>query len=195
MKYFETIKCDDYEIYNLQYHINRISNTIGLNINLEEYIYPPNNKLLRCKIIYNKNEIEDIQYYEYDKKNITSFKLIYDDTIVYSKKELNRLNIDKLFDNKDNCDEIIIIKNNLLSDTSKANIAIFLNNEWITPKVPLLNGTTMQRYIDMGTLKQKDITVDMLKQSSKIALLNAMIDFDIISNFTIKDTNDQPIIK
>ena len=89
------------------------------------------------------------------------------------------------------CDEIIIVKNNLICDTSKANIAIFLNKEWLTPKIPLLKGTTMQRYINNGTLKQKDITVDMLKQSSKIALLNAMIDFDIINNFSLKDTNDK----
>jgi 4-amino-4-deoxychorismate lyase len=33
IKYFETIKCDDYEIFNLDYHNKRIANTIGLNIN------------------------------------------------------------------------------------------------------------------------------------------------------------------
>ena len=38
IKYFETIKCDDYEIFNLDYHNKRIANTIGLNLNLQEYI-------------------------------------------------------------------------------------------------------------------------------------------------------------
>jgi 4-amino-4-deoxychorismate lyase len=34
--YFETIKCEDFEIFNLEYHNKRVANTIGLNINLQE---------------------------------------------------------------------------------------------------------------------------------------------------------------
>ena len=49
-KYFETIKCDDYEVFNLSYHTKRIADTIAININLQDYIYPPTNKLIKCKI-------------------------------------------------------------------------------------------------------------------------------------------------
>jgi 4-amino-4-deoxychorismate lyase len=185
-KFFETIKCDDYEIYNLDYHIKRISNTIGLNINLQEYIYPPNAQLLKCKVIYDKDNILDISYNIYNKKEIKNFKLIYSN-LSYNTKMLNRDAIDLLISQKQNNDEIIIIKNNLITDTSIANIAIYYNEEWITPKTPLLKGTTLQRYINNGTIKQKDISIQMLKKASKIALLNAMIDFDIINNYTIKD--------
>ena len=38
IKYFETIRCEDFEIFNLEYHNKRVANTIGLNINLQEYI-------------------------------------------------------------------------------------------------------------------------------------------------------------
>jgi len=184
--YFETIKCNDYEVYNIQYHKKRISRTIGININLEEYIYPPNEKLLKCKVIYNHSGILDIQYDEYYKKNIKSFKLVYDNNINYSKKYLNRDCIDKLKENIKE-DEIIIIKNNLLTDTSIANIAIYYDNRWLTPKEPLLIGTSRNRYIDNNLILQKDISVKMLKESKKIALLNAMIDFDILEDFIIKD--------
>ena len=77
-KYFETIKCDDFEVYNLDYHEKRIARTIGLNINLQDYIYPPSNKLLRCKLIYDENSVLDVQYFEYEKKQINTFKLIYE---------------------------------------------------------------------------------------------------------------------
>ena len=73
IKYFETIKCDDYEIYTLDYHNKRIANTIGLNINLQEYIYPESSELLRCKVIYNKDEILEVQYFAYKKRDINSF--------------------------------------------------------------------------------------------------------------------------
>jgi len=55
--YFETIKCEDYEVHNLEYHKKRIANTIGKNIDIQEYIYPPNKDLLKCKLNYNQDEI------------------------------------------------------------------------------------------------------------------------------------------
>jgi 4-amino-4-deoxychorismate lyase len=184
-QYFETIRCEDQEIYNLHYHKNRIASTIGLNLQIEEYIYPPSNELLKCKLIYDASGILDITYTPYQKKQIRSFKLVYDDTISYSKKSLNRNAIEHLYLQKDNCDEIIIVKNGLITDTSIANIAILYNDVWITPKTPLLNGTTKQRYLDNQFLKEKDITVDMLQESQEIALLNAMIEFDIKTDFAI----------
>ena len=183
-KYFETIKCNDYEIFNLDYHCKRIANTIGLNINLQDYIYPPSNKLLKCKVIYDDCEILDVEYSEYKKREIKTFKLIYDDEISYDKKALHRNEIDALSLKKQSCDEIIIVKNGIVSDTSIANIAVFYQNKWLTSKQCLLKGTTRDRYINESTLVLEDITVEILKGSTKLALLNAMIDFDILKDYS-----------
>ncbi len=183
--YFETIKCKDFEIFNLEYHKKRISNTIGLNISLDEYIYPTSAELLKCKVIYTKNEIIDISYTPYKPRGIKSFKIIEDNNIDYKYKSTNRTNIDKLYEKKKNSDEIVIIKNDLLTDTSIANIAIQLDNIWYTPKTPLLNGTTRQRLIDEGKLKEKDIDLEMVFKAQKLALMNAMIDFKVIDGFSL----------
>ena len=186
IKYFETIKCDDYEIFNLDYHNKRIANTIGLNIDLQEYIYPTSADLLRCKVIYNQYEILDVQCFAYEKREINSFKLVFDDEINYSKKYLNRDTLDKLYEKKDDCDEVIIIKNGVVTDTSIANIAIYYENSWITSKNCLLKGTTRDRLINEKYLIEKDISVKMLKKASKIALMNAMIGFDIKEDYCFK---------
>lgn len=175
--YFETIKCEDYEVFNLNYHKQRISNTIGKDLNLQEYINPPCDDLLRCKVIYDENEILNVEYFPYKKREIESFKIVKDDEISYSKKYLNRENLDKLFEKKGSCDEIIIVKNSIVTDTTIANIAIFYDNLWITSKNPLLKGTTRERLIQNKFLLEKDISLSMLKKSSKIALMNAMIGF------------------
>ena len=184
-EYFETIKCDDYEVFNLDYHCKRISNTIGLNINLSEYIYPPSNKLLKCKVIYNNDGIVDVQFNEYKKREINSFKIIHNDNINYSKKFLNRNNLNILFNQRENNDEIIIIKDKIVCDTSIANIAILYQGTWITSKSYLLAGTTRARYIENNELIEKDITLEMLKNTEKIALMNAMIDFNIIEDYSL----------
>lgn len=77
----------------------------------------------------------------------------------------------------------MIIKNGLISDTTIANIAIYLDGIWITPKKPLLKGTTRDRYLKEGKLIEKDISAEDLK-ASKIALMNAMIDFDILNDYS-----------
>ena len=182
--YFETIKCDDYEVFNLEYHQKRIAKTVGLNINLSEYVYPISNKLLRCKLIYDETGIQEVNYFEYKKRDIKTFKLIYDDNIDYSKKYLNRESLDEIYPKKENCDEILIIKNALLTDTSIANIAVFYENRWLTPKKPLLEGTTRARLIEEGKLHEKDITVEMLNKCEGFALMNAMIGFDELKDYS-----------
>lgn len=182
-EFFETIKCEGGEAFNLTYHQKRISKTIGLNFDLREYVYPPNDSLLKCKLIYNEMEIISISYSPYIKREIKSFKLIFDDEIVYNKKRVNRHRIEKYFGKLDNIDEMMIFKNGLLTDTSIANIAIFDGTNWITPKIPLLEGTTRAKLLENDTIFERDITVEMLKKAEKLALLNAMIGMDIIRDY------------
>jgi 4-amino-4-deoxychorismate lyase len=187
--FFETIKCLDSSVYNLDYHKKRISNTIGKNFPLEEYIYPPTNELLRCKIVYNYDEIISINYFPYNKKVIHSFLLTCADDIKYDKKYFDRSCINTLIKNNKNMDDIIVIKNGILTDTSIANIAYKINEIWYTPKTPLLNGTTRQRYLDNGIIHEKDIGINDIHKIEEFAILNAMLDFEIIDNFILKKDN------
>ena len=183
--YFETIRCEDEEIYNIHYHQKRIARTIGKNINLGEYIYPPSNKLLKCKVIYTQDEVLDIEYTPYKQRVTKSFKIVFDDDINYLYKALNRKDIDKLYQKKENCDDIIIIKNGLVTDTSIANIAIYKDGIWITPKTPLLLGTTRDRLLENSFIKEVDISLSELLKCEKIAVMNAMVDFKVIEEFKL----------
>ena len=91
-----------------------------------------------------------------------------------------------MLEKRDSCDEVIIVKNGIVTDTTIANIAIFYENLWITSTNCLLNGTTKARLIEEKKLIQKDITLEMLKKSTKIALMNAMIGFDEIEDYSFK---------
>lgn len=184
-QYFETIKTLDEEVLNLQYHNARVARTIGLNINLHDYIFPPCEDLLRCKLIYDESGVLSVEYFPYQKREIKSFKLVFDDSIDYSKKKLDRSGIDRLFAQKGECDEIIIVKKGLITDTSIANIAVLDDGIWFTSKTPLLEGTTRARLLDEGLIKERDIDIDMLKSAQQIALMNVMIDFDIKEEYTI----------
>ncbi len=182
--FFETIKCEDYEVFNLNFHEDRVAKTIAKNLNLQDYIYPPSNELLRCKVVYDESSILSVDFFPYKKREINTFKIIEVDELEYSKKYFDRTELEQLFDKRESCDEIIIIINGLVTDTSIANIAIFDGDNWITPKKPLLVGTTRTRLLKNAELIEKDITLEMLLNSKKLALMNATIDFDIIENYS-----------
>ena len=184
INYLETIKSVDGEIFNLSYHQKRyesVLNSLGIDKteNLSDYINPPPFGVYRCRLVYSIDTIS-VSYHEYKKRDISSLKLIFNNDIDYSVKFENRDELNALYAQRGECDDILIIKDLLVCDTSIANIAFYKDGEWITPKKPLLKGTTRARLIDEGKLKEADIMVHDIKSFSKIALLNAMIDFDVL---------------
>lgn len=187
-EYMETIKVIDGDIVNLKYHQDRYEGVLkhlgSSSIeDLSTHIKAPKKGLYRCRLLYDKNQIS-VSYHEYQKREIKSLKLVYDE-IDYSFKYSNRDNLDKLFSFKDGCDDILIVKSGLITDTSISNIAFYNKGVWITPKSPLLKGTTRARLLEEGTIIEADIRVEDLKSFSKVALLNAMIGFDILDKYEI----------
>ncbi len=182
-RFIETIKAVDGEVYHLEYHQARyegVLNSLGIKIkDLREFLTPPAWGLYRCRLEYGIDGI-DVTYHEYKKREIKSLKLVFDNEIEYSLKSSNREILDSLFARKDEADDILIIKDLLVTDTSIANIAFYRDGTWLTPKKPLLKGTTRARLIDEGKLIEADIKSSDLRNFSQIALLNAMIDFDIL---------------
>jgi len=190
-KYLETIKSVDGVVFHLKYHQQRLEDVLSnfktsKTYNLKELLNPPKNGLYRCRVLYDIDSIE-IEYISYSKRSIKSLKLVYDDTIEYSKKYKNRDDINRLFLLKENCDDILIVKNGLITDTSIANIALFDGTKWFTPTLPLLKGTIRQRLLSQGEIYEKEISVSDIKNYTKLALMNAMIDFDIIAEENIRD--------
>jgi 4-amino-4-deoxychorismate lyase len=185
--FLETIKIQDGEVYNLSYHQKRYEGVLrSLGIldfqNLSSYISPPLEGLYRCRLVYDTSGNIEVTYHPYVKRTIQSLKIFHADTLEYSKKYTFREDINSLFEKRENCDDVLFVKNDLITDTSIANIALFKDGFWFTPASPLLEGTTRARYIDAGILRPQDIKVQDLHNFSQIALLNAMIDFDIITD-------------
>jgi len=183
--FIETIKIVDGEIFNLEYHQKRYKSVLeALDVkethNLEDFINPPEWGLYRCLLVYDIGNIE-VTFHEYKKREISTLKLIFENDIEYAHKSTSREDINALFDKREEGDDILIIKDLFVTDTSIANIAFQTSSgEWVTPKNPLLKGTTRARLLDEGKITEVDIKVHELRSFSKVALLNAMIDFDIL---------------
>ena len=183
--FLETIKAEDGKLFHLEYHQKRYEEVLSsLDVrefpNLEAFLHPPQKGLYRCRVLYGATSI-DVSYHLYHKRKIRKLKLVFDDTIEYSKKYANRSQLDDNFAQKEEADDILIVKNDLVTDTSVANLAFFDGEKWWTPQTPLLKGTTRARLLEKKQIYEKAISVHELQEYEKVALLNAMIDFDIIA--------------
>jgi 4-amino-4-deoxychorismate lyase len=186
-KFLETIKIENGSVENLFYHQKRFEAVLEqFSITekplLENLIHPPKEGLFRCRVVYDVKDIGAVEvgYIPYEKRVIRSLKFVEDETLEYRYKYLDRTRIDALFAQRGDSDDIVIVQNNLVRDTSIANIALFKNGRWLTPKEPLLCGTTRARLLSEKKIFEADITPKELCQAQKIALLNAMIGFDIL---------------
>ncbi|MEN4052785.1 MULTISPECIES: aminotransferase class IV family protein [Sulfurimonas] len=192
IEFLETIKVLDGKLCNLAYHQQRYERTLrsfGIEnfIQLKDILKPPHQGLYRCRVLYSTDGELTQSYHPYKKRNMKSLKLIDSDTIAYDKKYANREALERLFAKREACDDILIVQNGLVTDTTIANIACFDGDLWLTPKKPLLAGTTRQRLLESGFLKEADIPTESLNRFEKLAVMNAMIDFDIITDKKIEE--------
>jgi 4-amino-4-deoxychorismate lyase len=129
--------------------------------------------LVKCKISYDQ-QMESIAFKNYIKRPVNSLKLLECNDIDYHVKKSDRSILNDLFSRKGTCDEIIIIKNGFITDTSVSNLIFFDGKHWFTPKMPLLNGTCRQRLLNEGKISEMEIRVEDLSHFSGLKLINAM---------------------
>ena len=181
MVFFETLKLVKGEIQNLSFHNKRLNDTIKENfgieakIDLAEHIQQKDISKERCKVIYH-DTIKEIQFFTLTPRKFQSFKVLETD-ITYNFKNVDREGIELLLKQKKACDDIIMIKEGLVTDTSIANIAFYDGKRWITPKSPLLKGTFRASLLEKQLLLEKDVKMKDIEQAQGFALMNALIGF------------------
>ncbi|MDP2237027.1 MAG: hypothetical protein Q8J88_11390 [Bacteroidales bacterium] len=135
---------------------------------------PPQNGLYKCRLTYGE-ELSVPEFLPYHKKNILSLRLVESNNIDYSLKLTDRSSIQNLFDQRNGCDDVLIIRNGLVTDTSYCNI-IFKNDMGLfSPQNPLLEGVQRALLLQQRKIETAIIGVDDIKKYSFFYLINAMI--------------------
>lgn len=179
---FETIKVFERKLINIDYHNQRLNRTRRLlfrsveEIDLNNIISIPDdidNGLYKCRITYDKKEFGEAEFSPYKLRRISSLKIVHCDEIDYSFKYCDRSVINDLLSRKGDCDDILIIKNGFVSDTSICNILFYNGTDWITPAAPLLKGTMKTKLLQENKIIEGKIKEKDLKKYSMAALINA----------------------
>lgn len=141
----------------------------------QSLIVPENlkNQIIKCRVTYS-NTIEGIEYEPYILKKIENLKIVQANAIAYSYKYKNRDSLNSLLEQRGLIDEILIVRNGFITDTSFTNIAFLQNGYWYTPAFPLLNGTRREEYLKHCIIFPRNIKPAELKYYEEARLINAM---------------------
>lgn len=190
---FETICVKNGMVQNIEWHQMRYINSyqvyygkLPTNTIMDGIVLPDFTRsgTYKMRISYNESS-KIVDFEKYTRKNIKTLKIVMDNTIEYGLKYTDRLYLDLLKRKKEGCDDILIVKNGMVTDSSICNIVFFDGHEWMTPESPLLKGTSRERLIRSGRIKQHHIKVSEISNYQSFKLINAMKDFDDIKEIEV----------
>lgn len=182
----ESIYLKDGEFRNLKYHQLRVessskelfgvSNKWTLENKLQSSEYPESG-LYKVRVIYD-TEVKRIEFVPYQGKPVQSLKLVNSDAIRYTHKFENRQALNELYQQRDKCDDIIIIRNGFVTDASYANLIFRKGDKWFTPITFILPGTMRAFLLDSHQIKSTEIRVEDVVKYESCKLINAMLGMD-----------------
>lgn len=167
----ETIRVSNGKIENGPYHFRRMN---GLHSDKLHQLELPAEGVYKLRIVYDSKTFE-FEISSYTIRPVHSLKLVFDDHIVYDQKFEDRSAINKLVEQKEDCDDILIVRNGLVTDVSYANIILKKEGSWYTPDSFLLNGTMRQNLLHNGRIRERRISVEDLEEFTHFKLINAML--------------------
>lgn len=182
--FIESIQILHGKLQNLVFHQERFERTREQALRLKKHPLlseviqvPPGleQEKMKCRVIYDK-DIKLVEYEPYQLLVVQSLKMVHSDSIEYGLKFARRSELEELFHQREDCDDILVIKKGCVSDSFYANVVFWNGYEWMTPDTPLLPGTMRASLLRKGLIRECRITPEDLQEYQKLKLINAMND-------------------
>lgn len=130
--------------------------------------------LVKCRVLY-ASIIEKTEFRPYQIRPVRSLKIVHDNTIDYTYKSENRTALIQLFQQRDKFDDVLIVKNGLLTDSYYANLVFDDGKQRYTPRHPLLSGVRRAELLQSQNIREADIRPEDITRFEGVHLINAMM--------------------
>jgi len=198
-QFIESIKIEDKKIFLLDLHQKRVDDTFAhfgkeSSINLAEIfknLEHDEDGLYKLRISYDLDKNFRTQLIPYAISEISNFQLVVNNIYDYSFKFEDRKELEKML-RQAKSSEIIIVKNNHITDTSFSNLLFKKGKEWFTPSTYLLNGVQRQYLLKNKKIKEAEIALQNIAEYSHFQIINAMNDFDDMFIYPIARITNLP---
>jgi 4-amino-4-deoxychorismate lyase len=196
-QFIETICIRNGELERLSWHNVRLNRTRqevmneSTEIDLSNYLNIPEEArkgLFKCRVTY-QEKVEKVEFEPYSQRTVHSLRLVNANNVNYQYKYANREKLQDLFAQRGNADDVLLVKNGFITDTSYANIVFRKGEKWYTPETPLLPGTRRACYLSEGRIEALPIRPEILPEFDEARLINAMISLEESPVIRIENIN------
>lgn len=137
------------------------------------------NGVVKCRVTYDR-EIVGVKFERYTPRLPRSLRLVCGDSLDYHLKYADRGSLSAMHALCDGADEVIIVRDGLVTDTTYSNLLFRVPGGYLTPARPLLGGVMRRHLIESGIAREADITPGMLRPGNdvgitEVSLVNAML--------------------
>ncbi len=194
MYFLESIRAHKHLFENLALHQARVNSVFAAYfpllpvIDLFSLQIPANlgEGLYKCRIIY-AEKIEQLEFVPYQIKPIRSLRLVEGNHIAYCHKFAEREALLALYQQRNAADDVLILKNGLLTDTSYGNIAFWNGEQWLTPEFPLLEGTQRAKLIHLKVIFPQEISPKDFPRFQRFKIFNALRVWEEVEEVSIEN--------
>lgn len=191
VQFLETLRIENGTPFHLDWHQKRVDATMAhyhgdvslaeRTLHLAEVLSScelPKDGIWRCRIIYDLNSAS-VEFIPDGQAGFRSLRLIevpmdFD----YKYKYADRSFLQDLCEMRNGADDVLMLRNGWIADTTKANIAFRAGDRWYTPSVPFLAGTTWKRLVSAGVLIPRPMHKNDIPRYEAFKTFNALNDWD-----------------
>jgi len=183
-RFIESIRIVNTKPVNISLHNERVSKTAlhhyGTDLNLPiDKILNENdisvNTLYKLRIVYS-NKLESYSIEPYLQKELRVLRAVTNDNIEYSFKYEDRAALDALYSKRGDCDDVLIIRRGIVTDTSYGNVLYSDGEKLYTPANPLLKGTKREQLLRDGKIIERDLPAGRIRDFLQWYVINSMLD-------------------
>lgn len=180
----EAIKLKDGVLHHLEYHQRRVDSTLrqfygtAVDLSVLNEMIPEDRKtgLYKCRVVYDCR-INSVEFTAYRFRDIRKVGVVKDNDIVYDYKYADRSRLNSLLE-KSGCDDMIIVKDDQITDSFSANLVFQSASGLFTPESCLLRGTKREYLLGKGVIRKIEIRFEDIEKYDRVFFINAMIDLE-----------------
>jgi 4-amino-4-deoxychorismate lyase len=191
----ESIRYENGAFDNMSYHERRMKRSLkeifGMDMRtaLGDFLSigeKPPTGLYKCRVLYDGNKMST-EFVPYEINPAQNLTCVYDDTISYEHKWEDRSGLLELFNQRNGADDVLIIRNGFVTDTTNANIIFKQDGRWFTPFHYLLRGTMRESLLVNKIIGEKEIRKENIRDYESFKLINAMMRFSDTDEVSINN--------
>lgn len=187
----ESVKIEAGEIQNLSRHQARVNRAFAElaptypPINLGEILLSsphfPQRGLYKARVVYDLVP-RLVEFHPYTPPKMERVGVVeISSSSYYRHKLLDRTLFTELRALYPHFDELLLVRDGLLTDSTFCNVALYDGERWITPSTPLLCGTKRSELLEKGELFEGEISLEQLPNYQTIRLFNALNEWGSLS--------------